>query len=70
MTVFKFKKCVTEFGKNIFSTNLINNCICKMCDAKLSSDNKFHIQQRIERDKHKNLFVKTDSNKKSITFDS
>jgi len=51
----KLKKYVTEFGENIFSTDGLI-LYCTICDVKVSSDNKFPIQQHI---RHKNTFAKT-----------
>uniref|UniRef100_A0A2S2R2X5 DUF659 domain-containing protein n=2 Tax=Sipha flava TaxID=143950 RepID=A0A2S2R2X5_9HEMI len=63
----KLKKYVSEFGENIFS---IDGLIlyCKICDVKVSSEKKFHIQQHIGRDKHKNALTKIENSIKIQPF--
>jgi len=58
----KLKKYVSEFGENIFSTDGLI-LYCKICDVKVSSEKKFHIQQHIGRDKHKNAIAKIENSK-------
>lgn len=63
----KLKKYVSEFGENIFSTDGLI-LYCKICDVKVSSEKKFHIQQHIGRDKHKNALAKIENSKKIQPF--
>lgn len=56
-----------DFGKYIFSTNGLI-LYCKICDVNVSSEKKFHIQQHIKRNKHKNTLLKIENSKNVQPF--